>query len=224
MEDKTLWERQPWENQTSWALFQHYLNLEAPRTLTRAYALYRAARGLKEAAKKDVPGSYRNLAQGKRGNGDEIPGSVTFEVRAMAFDDHVAALEREKWIKRKLALRESEWEAGSALIERAKQMLMFPVVKTVSEDGQTIIFPAGWKFSDIPGILAAGSKIARLSADMVTDKVALDWRAEALRAGIDPTELENIYATLVEELASQLAENDDESGNAGGETEGSASE
>jgi hypothetical protein len=185
-----LWERQPWESPRSFAIFQLYLNQESPRSLARAYREFKARKGLKEGAKiKSAPGSWRNIAQGKKGSGVPIEGAVDFKTRALAFEDHIASLERQKWIERRQSLSEREWKIANDLLEKAELMLAFPVVAQASEDGKNIIMPAGWKLRDIIPVAQTGSHLARLSAGMETENINLNWREEARKLGYDPDEL-----------------------------------
>lgn len=200
------WERQPYDTQTSWAYFQLYLEQDAPRSINEAYRLHRARRGLKVARNQGAPGSWRNLGAGKNVRGVALPGAISWERRAAAWDDHVAELDRRKWVERRLQLREKEWDLGQKLIEKAQQMLMFPVMAQESADGKTLILPADWKLRDVPAVVAAASKLARLSAEMSTENLNVDWRDEARKAGVsDPDEL---FRELVDRLEKRLAGED----------------
>lgn len=185
------WERQPYDTQASWVYFQLYQEQDPPRSVLVAYRKWRRREGVNEAAPpKKLPGSWSNLSAGKTRRGDPIPGAMTWEQRALAWDDHLAALERQKWAERRLALKEKEWDISHKLLEKAEQMLMFPVVAQESADGRAIIMPAGWRFRDVSAIADAASKLARLAADMKTAQIEIDWREEARKAGIlDPDEL-----------------------------------
>jgi hypothetical protein len=214
-EPRQPWERQPYESQADFAIFQLYLEQDAPRSVNEAYRKWLSQKG--DVKARLAPGSWRNLANGKKRNGGaEIPGAMTWTARALAWDDHVADLERQKWIKRRLEIKEQEWEVGSKLLQRGREMLQFPIVTAESQDGRTIIMPAGWKLKDIPQVVSTGSKLSRLAADMVTDSIELDWREEARKDGIDP---DAIFNKLVDELAARM-----EGGNVAGSDGSSESE
>jgi hypothetical protein len=116
-----------------------------------------------------------------------------------------------------LQLREKEWDLGQKLIEKAQQMLMFPVVAQESADGQTLILPAGWKFRDVPTVIQTGSRISRLAAEMSTENINVDWREEARKAGVgNPDEL---FREVVARLEERLAGEDAPGGLGDGETE-----
>ena len=211
------WERQPYDTPASWVYFQIYLELDPPRSINEAYRIYRARKGKKTARNQGAPGHWRELAAGKDWNGQPIDGALTWADRAAAWEDHLAALERQKWVKRRLELKEKEWDVGEKLLERAQEMLLFPVAATMTEDEKTIIMPAKWTMRDIPAVAAAASKIARLAADMATENVSIDWREEARKAGIEDPDA--IYRRLVEHFQAALAGADD-----AGSLEGSPTE
>ena len=220
-----MYERQAWDTPTGWALFEIYLSQDPPRSLLRAYNAYREGKwrakggtGEYKPAKR-VPGSVRNLAAGKNRDGTPRFGAVPFTTRAIHFEQYLVSIEREKWVRRRLELKEKEWQVSSKILAKAEDMLLFPVMiqeTVIDEDGtKQIIMPAGWSFKDIPGMLNTASKVARLAADMHTKQVRLDWRAEAEKMGIDPDEF---YRNLVNRLVSSM----DGASASGGHTGGQA--
>ena len=208
-ENRPLYERQDWDTPAGWAFFKCYLAQDPPRSLVKAYNTYReekkgAKEGLKKA--KRVPGSFRNMAAGKNRDGTPRPFAVPFTKRVRAYEDYLDELERKKWTERRLKLREMEWNIGEKILEKAQNMLLFPVMVNdteKTEDGTIIhrIMPAGWSFKDIPGMLSTASKIARLAADMPTKQVKLDWRSEAEKDGIDPDEF---YRNALKNIQKEL--------------------
>jgi hypothetical protein len=216
-EDLNPYERQPYDTPAAWAYFQLYLEQDPPRSINEAYRVWLARKGRKLARKIGAPGSWRNLSTGKAPSGNPLPGALTWAERAAAWDDHLAALERNKWVERRLALKEKEWDIGEKLLEKAEQMLMFPMAITASEDGQTVIMPTKWTMRDIPAVAQAASKIARLAADMATENLSVDWREEARKAGV--TDPDAIYRKLVEQFRAILAGEDDAGSLEGGPTD-----
>lgn len=214
------WERQPYESQATFAHFQFYISQDPPRSVNYAYVLHRQSRGILEDTRKNktAPGSWRRISQGKYARtGEKIPGALTWSERALAFDEYVAEQERQKWVKRRLELREKEWDVGSNLLEKAREMLLFPVATTALDGENTLIIPANWSMRDIPSVSAAGSKLARLAADLETDKIEVDWKAEARAAGIEDPDA--LYTRLVNEFEQKLAAENDGGGMEGGEGE-----
>lgn len=205
------WERQPYESAANFALFMLYLQQDHPRSVNRAYQTHRINRGEQNAVLRPAPGSWRNIVSGKTRHGADIPGSMTWQARAMAWDDYLAAQERDKWAARRLELREREWDASSKLLQRSEEMLRFPVTRIESADGMTIVMPAGWNMRDIPNVVAAASRLGRLAAEMATENIGVDWRQEATKQGVDPDEL---FENVVNQIAERMARGDDAGGDA----------
>ena len=110
--------------------------------------------------------------------------------RAKEIDDD--ALQRE-WEKRREEWKQEEWDIAASLLERAKQMLTFPVAEIVHQldDGSVqIVKPAKWKPADIARFAEAASKLARLAAEMATEKVEHGGNVILTYAGnTDPDDL-----------------------------------
>jgi hypothetical protein len=92
-----------------------------------------------------------------------------------------AAKEADKWAKRRSEQREREWAQAEMLIERAMQMLKYPLsrqeVKAKDKDGNptiTIVEPAKWTFKDAAVYLDSAAKLARLAAQMETENVKVE--------------------------------------------------
>jgi hypothetical protein len=214
-----LWERQPWDTAGSWLGFTLYLAQQPPRSIDAAYRAYRKQRG-GDAVASDLraAGYFRRWAQGRKLGGEYLPGAVPWELRAQAWDDHLAELDRREearqWLERRRQLREDEWALGTQLVDRARKMLQFPLtVVEASEDGKTtVVMPARWASSDIPRTIEAASKLRRLAAAMATEQVAVtDWREEARAQGIeDPDAL--LQRVVQELVAAQLNNTEDGDG------------
>ena len=110
--------------------------------------------------------------------------------RAKEIDD--AALQRE-WEKRREEWKQKEWDVADKLLERAEQMLTFPVAEVTyqNDDGSVqIVKPAKWKPADIARFAEVASKLARLAAEMATEKVEHEGNVILTYAGnTDPDEL-----------------------------------
>lgn len=206
-----IWERQPYETNAGYELFLAYLEQESPRSLLVAYNKVRAKRGQKGAQK--VPGSFRELSFGKRRSGKDVEGGIPFTVRAIAFDNHVHSVELEKWQARRMEIKEQEWAAADGMMEKVNQMLLFPIMRQVAEDGVTVIEPAGWALRDIPVLAQTASKLGRLAVGMETESIKLDWRQEAEKQGLRPDELFN---EVVELLKTKLVQSDVSGGDSPG--------
>jgi hypothetical protein len=198
-----LWERLPHDTPTSWAVLRAYLEQDPPRSLLDAYNTVKGAKG--DERKKRVPGRIYNRLRGRDFQGNPIPGAPDYQERVEAWDNYLAALERQKWIDRRLKIREEEWDVGSRLLERGKEMLMFPVFRQIQADNSMIIEPADWRLKDIPVVLEKASKLLRLSTGMSTENVQIDWREEAKKEGYDPDELFNQVLSQIKEELEQSA-------------------
>ena len=91
------------------------------------------------------------------------------------------AKEADKWAKRRSEQRDREWQQAELLIERAMQMLKYPLsrqeVKAKDKDGNptiTIVEPAKWTFKDAAVYLDSAAKLARLAAQMETENVKVE--------------------------------------------------
>ena len=143
-----LWERQTWDTNASYKAFKdYYLAAEGPGRLINAYRAYRREmrreRGANEARRKKitaVPGSWSNWSRAKDRNGDSIPGAVTWEQRAAAFDKHLVAKELAQLAERKAKNK----EARLRLAEGAMGQLTFVWSQMdfrpkVGPDGQLVV-------------------------------------------------------------------------------------
>lgn len=83
---------------------------------------------------------------------------------------------------RREELREQEWKYAQELLNKAKQMLVFPLATTVrstQEDGKTIVteyHPARWSLADVGRMLETASKLARLAMGEETERVGVNAR------------------------------------------------
>ena len=99
--------------------------------------------------------------------------------RAESYDKYNDRLTQRVWQERRRVEREKEWSAATQLLEKAGQMLEFPLAAVrheTSADGLTqitIVEPAGWKMADAAKMVETASKIARLSAGMATEILEL---------------------------------------------------
>lgn len=113
------------------------------------------------------------------------------------------------WAERRRQQREAEWDARTKLIERAHQMLAFPLAQverqvrtrqvgpnTVIEE-HTTVAPARWSFRDVAAYFEAAAKLARLAAEMETERgqLAVDLSPEELQR-LSDADLEALIARL----------------------------
>jgi len=203
-----LWERQDYENDRMYGAFRYYANLPTiERTLGAAYRAYLKDTGKPQPKKVEVPATWKAYFRAEDGKGQPYPGATPWVLRARAEDDYRQDIIQRVQMERQTQLRTREWEMSEKLFERAKQMLTFPLARTETiKDSQgnpiqIIIEPVNWKEEDVARTLATASKIARMSTDMPTTQIKVDWRKEIARKGVDPEELLN---NVVSEIEKQL--------------------
>jgi len=166
--------KQPWMQQdgepNNWfRRFERYKLLGPTRSLLGCANRERVEKSLKKS--DQVPGSWRNAA--KKWNWD---------ARAEAWDAFIAAREEAEWDEKRKQLRAQEWDVAQKLIEKATQMLVYPLAKTsreeVAEGGkvihQTTVMPSRWGMRDAAALVEAASKLGRLSSGQATDKHEVD--------------------------------------------------
>jgi len=132
--------------------------------------------------------------------------------RAEAWDDHQRAVDEARWLKRRDELKQKEWELSEKLIDKAQQMLQFPLAATTREDktvdgkvtSTTVVKPTRWTMADAARILKTASELARMSADMPTN------RSEVIPA--DPSKSKDVIRLTDEQLERIAAQGLEDSG------------
>lgn len=160
-----LWERQPGETTRYYQWFRIFLALPPlGRSINRAWAVAKEEYGTEKEFKG--PGGRPLVAVTAQWK--TVARRFRWEDRAEAYDNYLSRMDEVRWLARREELRSKEWEVAAKLLDRAEQMLKFPLAKSRTEaDGRvTIIEPTDWSFSDIPRVVETASKIARLAADM----------------------------------------------------------
>lgn len=90
--------------------------------------------------------------------------------------------ERDEWAARQEELRKREWKIAMAALDKAEQMLNFPLAEfektthvSQAPDGKTtienvtIVKPARWLFVDAARVLREASRVARLATGQETE-------------------------------------------------------
>lgn len=164
-----LWERQADEPNKWFDRFQVYLLLGASRSVYAAYSTWRERSGASNARKRaGLPQSWRQAAA-----------QWNWETRAEAFDENERAEQMVEWGNRRDALREQEWKFSQELLDKVRQMLVFPLAKTVrtaEADGKTTItevHPTRWTVGDAARMLEAASKLGRLAVGEDTERIGV---------------------------------------------------
>ncbi len=180
------WDRQRYESSKAFAAFSSYLDLGPSRSSERVAKEY---------------GKSRALIQ-------RWCTRYHWVERARAYDDRNALIVRsaqeqqlssdaERWSVARTDYRDHALNVGKRLMERAEQMLQFPLQKTVRSldaDGHTVISvePVRWKQSDIVSFVATADKMFRLALDLDSAQrsapASLDSQAPVMRGLFDDLE------------------------------------
>ncbi len=127
--------------------------------------------------------------------------------RVAAWEAIKTAEDEAEWDERRRDIRKGEWEQAQTLLDRAEQMLKFPLaqVERVEEtypDGKakavTIVNPVRWSQRDIARFMQVASELGRLAAEMEQRRQTLDLQSggkpiaeffeNALKRAYDSTE------------------------------------
>lgn len=99
------WDKQPYETDLQFEYFKnYYLSQRNPRTVRQAYRLYLIHEGKlqpNDEFKGTMPGYWQNMSRGDGSRAEKIPGSMSWAVRATAFDNHETNKRNE--VRRELA-------------------------------------------------------------------------------------------------------------------------
>ena len=136
------------------------------RSLLRAYNNESAEKGV--GRRNSVPSSWDKAAQ-----------KWNWKKRAACWDAYQRRLDQEKWVSRRNELREREWQMSQSALNKAEEMLKFPVARKVSNDGLTVVDPGKWTFRDAIAILVQASDLGRRACQMDEDLLTKRQLGEA---------------------------------------------
>jgi hypothetical protein len=119
-----------------------------------------------------------------------------WQARVSAWEDIKTAEDEAEWDERRRDIRKGEWEQAQTLLDRAEQMLKFPLaqVERVEEtysDGRskavTIVNPVRWSQRDIARFMQVASELGRLAAEMEQQRQIVEVRMgeDELNAAIE---------------------------------------
>ena len=188
---RELWERQKWDTRYSFTYFHtYYLSLVPPRSLDKAYRIYRLQKGDKPTTQIRATKAWRNWYQAKDYGGNEIEGAVGWLKRAEAFDKYCEEHNIDQWIERREKVRQEDWLLGEDLRGIATAIL---------EEGPSFLIQ---KRKFVRGKKAKGDDPGR--PDRVIITLALDLNA-AVKAGGLASKLQRLAAGLeTENLAGEF--------------------
>jgi hypothetical protein len=205
------WHRQPNEPVKWYFLFSKYCRKGVTRSLLGTYNDERATNGHRKSLR--ISGGFEKRTK-----------QFTWVERARAFDIYVEKLETQDWDRRRKETIDKELDFAKRLMEKAQQMLQFPVATTKTEttqdNGRTVVqttfIPARWNFADAARIIEAASKLQRLALEMDTSRAAVDAKVEEVEdiEAVRQKRWQAITTQLAEALSEQdHSEEDIENGN-----------
>lgn len=148
------WGRRDGESERAYVAFLAFLNLGEHRTVLDAY---RQCKGKPEVTQ--TGGTWSRWVKDHRWF-DRARDWDNHQARIrQEGEDRVTVTEAEEWARRRERARQSNWDAAQALRAKAATMLKFPIQRTTSEDGKTVIHPARWTFTTIGRFLALASQL-----------------------------------------------------------------
>src|SRR5574341_366857 len=231
-----LWERQPYDTEASYHAFvTYFLPQEPPRMLTVAYRRYwqekrfqellegyegvisseiRATAQLKaqqEAADKVASGTWQMWSRGNAHGGAKIPGAVSWEKRANAYDHYQSAKVMKTLEKRRLEARIETADLGKLLRERAMiaARTLVPVTqKTQDKDGrQVVIIKTRISPGEIARLAQVGVELERLGLGESTANI--EHSGAVLVGAAHLSEIAAMDSEELDELIIKLASTND---------------
>ncbi|MGB8648780.1 MAG: hypothetical protein WCF84_26315 [Anaerolineae bacterium] len=163
------WDRQPEEPNRWFDRFTQFRLAGPNRSLLGIYEQERARRGATSRTRSGLPKSWRDASS-----------KWKWRERSESWDAAQRADLEAAWQRRRDELREQEWKASQALLDKAQQMLVFPLATTTrtQRDGDMVtvteIRPGRWSMSDAGQLFATGSKLARLALGEDTERIKID--------------------------------------------------
>ena len=148
------WDQLPNEPNMWYRRFERYLRMGPTRTIIGCYNEERAEKG--EEGRGRFPGSWARASD-----------AWDWEARAAEYDGYHSQIAQDAWDERFKAFQEKKWEIVEKLLQRANQMLDFPLAEIkreeTTENGRLVaithIHPARWTFRDAAAMLEAVAKL-----------------------------------------------------------------
>lgn len=188
---------EPLEPLVWYARFEVYRLRGPGRSLLGAFNQWQAEKGRKVST--SAPTRWR-----------EASATWHWKERAEAWD--LAELEirrqqeEQRWRDRRVEWKEKEWAMAAQLLEKANQMMQaLRVARTVIEDeGRTIIIePVDWGPGDLAKFADMASKLARLSAEMETERKKVGVTLDDVLAGLPAEFSAAVRAALADTVSEE---------------------
>lgn len=167
--------RATWETQKANRALKDYVAMGPGRSLTKlhkTYTEYAPERG-------DPPTQCLRTLKNWSSRYD-------WQARLACWDELEREGEEEEWRSRRREIRQGEWKQAQTLLERAGQMLKFPLaegtrVEEYYEDGKpkaiTVVKPVRWAQRDITRFMQVSSELGRLAAGMEQRRGIVDLQS-----------------------------------------------
>jgi hypothetical protein len=193
--DVELWERQPWDTDLGYKVFQLWLKQDLPRNLDSAWREYKQQEYTPSGVRLKAPSYIKAMYDGHMTS--QITGeypTIGWEERVRKYDIDRQRKELVVWAERQRTVRNNEWDLADQLLKMAKKMLDWPIYEQFFEEGEfegekvqyLIIKPLKWGARDIAAIAKVASDLMRLSAEMVQGRykmeMSINLSPEALEA------------------------------------------
>jgi hypothetical protein len=168
-ETRNPWDREPNEPAMWYGRFTAYRMMGTERTMLGAYNAWRATKGRKPTTTYTDTWQKRAKEFRWKERAEAWDAAERERRDALRREDEEAV--REEWRDKARAAREQQYEVGMKLIEKATQMLAFPLAQVKSEDGKTLILPAKWSFGTAGTLVNTAGKLLQLATGEVLDGV-----------------------------------------------------
>lgn len=211
------WERQPGETRNAYAAFIQYRDMPKPRSID---GIYRATREQHSGGHGDAriraSGRFRGWSLTWRwiDRADAWDRHLDQEARRIQEESNRAAAER--LAARRAQAIESELTLADRLIERATQMLAFPIMEQTIELGQDEqgrrvvqhVKPTRWRIADAAQMVKTAAELRRLALEMETGRTSVrvdiegEIREMARQFGFDEDEAVALALEMAQREAS----------------------
>lgn len=157
-DQRPLFARQPGESARAFAAFRTYLDMGDGRSLAKLGRKWGKHRTTIE--QWSVKWRWQERLNAK------IEHDTMVEQEAR---DAKLRAKADEWARREQALREDRWNLAQRILARIDKMLQFPVARSTTKGGKTIVMPSKWTDSSIAQLTGAADKLAALAVGAPTE-------------------------------------------------------
>jgi phosphoribosylformimino-5-aminoimidazole carboxamide ribonucleotide (ProFAR) isomerase len=146
--NEEIWSQQSGEPDIWYSRFQQYMLMPGKRSLLALCNDQRDKKGAKKI--NSISGAWTDAYN-----------KFEWKKRSQAWDAHKREEDMIRWEERRKEWKEKQWTTAEQLLEKTQQMLQYPLVTSVSQDGKTIINPAKWSFRDAAAFMETASNLVQ---------------------------------------------------------------